>query len=98
MSTRSRIAVKQEDGSYTSIYCHFDGYPTGVGKILTTFYTDPAKVEQLIELGSLSSIGPEIGAQHPFDDDSGIYSTWCRAYGRDRHRVRRGAARAHSQK
>lgn len=31
MSTRSRIAVQLEDGSYTSIYCHCDGYPGGPG-------------------------------------------------------------------
>ena len=84
MSTRSRIAAKQEDGTYRSIYCHFDGYPEGVGDTLRTNYTDPAKVEQLIGLGDISSLGAEIGEQHPFDDRSEASAGWCRVYGRDR--------------
>jgi hypothetical protein len=26
MSTRSRIGIENQDGTTTSIYCHFDGY------------------------------------------------------------------------
>jgi hypothetical protein len=26
MATRSRIAIENQDGTVTSIYCHFDGY------------------------------------------------------------------------
>jgi len=34
MATRSRIAIENQDGTVTSIYCHFDGYLSGVGKLL----------------------------------------------------------------
>lgn len=34
MSTRSRIGMINPYGSVSSIYCHFDGYPEGVGKTL----------------------------------------------------------------
>ena len=57
MSTRSRIAMQNEDGSIKSIYCHFDGYPDGVGATLKEHYTDPKKVEELINLGDISSLG-----------------------------------------
>jgi predicted CxxxxCH...CXXCH cytochrome family protein len=56
MSTRSRIAIENQDGSVTSIYCHFDGYTNGVGKTLEKWYTTQAKVEALIELGDISSL------------------------------------------
>lgn len=85
MSTRSRIAVIREDGTFRSIYCHFDGYPAGVGDTLANHYTDPAKVGQLIDLGDISSLGPEIGEPHPFDDRSDATAGWCRAYARDRN-------------
>jgi hypothetical protein len=28
ISTISRIALQNEDGSITSVYCHYDGYPS----------------------------------------------------------------------
>jgi hypothetical protein len=39
MSTRSRIAIENQNGSVTSIYCHFDGYISGVGKTIKRIYT-----------------------------------------------------------
>lgn len=84
MSTRSRIAVRLEDGTYRSVYCHFDGYPAGVGATLAAHYADPAKVEQLIGLGDISTLGPEIGEQHPFDSRDEVFADGCLAYGRDR--------------
>jgi len=55
MATRSRIAIENEDGSVKSIYCHFDGYLSGVGKTLFNHY-DKEKLEKLIELGDISSL------------------------------------------
>lgn len=83
MATRSLIGVENADGTVTSIYCHSDGYLRGVGKTLTTHYTDPAKIAALIALGDLSSLGPEIGQKHDFNNPRPGYE-WCRAYGRDR--------------
>ena len=56
MATRSRIAIENQDGSVTSIYCHWDGYVSGVGKTLEKWYTTQSKVEALIELGDISSL------------------------------------------
>lgn len=57
MSTRSFIAVKKEDKSYDAIYCHFDGYPEGVGAMLLENYNTKELVEKLISNGDMSSIG-----------------------------------------
>lgn len=82
MGTRSRIAAKNADGTFTSIYCHWDGYPAGVGGTLAEHYKDEAKVRALLALGNISSLGEEIGERHDFDDRS--HRNWTTAYGRDR--------------
>jgi hypothetical protein len=82
MATRSRIARRNTDGTFTSIYCHWDGYPAGVGQTLASHYTEQDKVDSLIELGDLSSLGPLLGSKHSFGDDS--FPDWTTAYGRDR--------------
>lgn len=60
MATRSRIAIEQADGTVRSIYCHWDGYPKGVGKTLVEHYSDRAKVESLIALGDISQLGERV--------------------------------------
>jgi hypothetical protein len=81
MGTRSNIVRENLDGSFDSIYCHWDGYPSNNGRILLEHYTDAAKVDALIELGDLSSLGPELGEKHNFDSSP---EGQCNAYGRDR--------------
>lgn len=56
MSTHSSIAVKNDDGSYEFIYCHWDGYPTGVGSTLKRFFSSEADARALIALGDCSEI------------------------------------------
>jgi len=83
MATRSRIAIELEDGSVESIYCHWDGYPEGTGRVLLDHYTLPEKVQDLINLGSISSLAPilESTGKHSFDNpEPGVVV----AYGRDR--------------
>jgi hypothetical protein len=53
MATRSRIAIENQDGTVKSIYCHFDGYLSSVGKTLFNHY-DKEKLEKLVELGDIS--------------------------------------------
>jgi len=81
MATRSRIGIENADGTITSIYCHWDGYPDHNGQILIEHYTDEAKIRRLMELGDLSVLGPEIGEKHDFNARA---DRWCTAYGRDR--------------
>ena len=60
MATRSRIGIVNEDGTVSSIYCHWDGYPSNNGRILVEDYTDRDKVKSLIELGSISSLDEHV--------------------------------------
>lgn len=92
MSTRSYIGVQHSDGTVTAIYCHYDGYPSGVGKVLRDHYSpdlaaeDPRKkIYALLALGDISFIAPKIGWQHDFDDRKHPQRhNWVMAYGRDR--------------
>lgn len=56
MATRSRIAIENQDGSVTSIYCHWDGYTKHNGKILDEAYNTENKLNALIALGDISSL------------------------------------------
>jgi len=49
-----------------AIYCHWDGYLAHNGAILNEHYSNSPKVNNLIALGDLSSLRPEIGVQHAF--------------------------------
>jgi hypothetical protein len=57
MSTRSTIALEFADGTVQQVYCHFDGYLSGVGAELSKDYMDPFKLRDLIAGGDMSSIG-----------------------------------------
>jgi hypothetical protein len=81
MGTRSHIGMLQPDGTVMAIYCHWDGYPEHNGKVLMEHYTDPEKIKALIALGSLSSLGPELGEKHKFEEHN---DQWCTAHHRDR--------------
>jgi hypothetical protein len=84
MATRSNIAYKTAEGKIRSVYCHWDGYPEHNGKILMDHYTDQAKIEALVALGSISSLGAELGEKQDFDDRSTQKDDWTLAYHRDR--------------
>ena len=82
MATRSLIGKLNSDGTVTSIYCHWDGYPSHNGVLLQEYWDTPFKVDQLLALGDLSSLGKEIGEQQDFNSPRN--RDWCMAYGRDR--------------
>ena len=63
MSTRATITLKTKDNKYKSIYLHHDGYIEGAGYTLKTYYPTYDKVDQLLNLGNLSSLG-----KTPVDD------------------------------
>ena len=56
MSTRSMIAIQDADGSCYAIYCHFDGYVSHMGKMLTTYFNDDESAADLINNGELRSL------------------------------------------
>jgi hypothetical protein len=55
MGTRSRIGIQLQDDSILSVYHHWDGYPSWLGRILKTHYNTKAKVSELIDGGDMSS-------------------------------------------
>ena len=104
MATRSTIALEYADGTVDKIYCHWDGYLDNNGKILFQHYVDPFKVQRLMDLGDVSSLGPDIGEQHDFDipfqygtpeyvAESDRRRGICTFYGRDRGETGTGAKR-----
>lgn len=78
MSTRCFIGVELPEGSIVSIYCHWDGYPDGVGDTLVCHYRDRDKIMKLLQLGDLSSL-------QATPEDSEAY---CRDRGEDLHPAR----------
>jgi len=54
MATRARIGVLHPDGSVTSIYSHWDGYPNGVGKTLGENYSHQDRAKRLVAMGGVS--------------------------------------------
>jgi len=94
MGTRSMIAIENPNSkSIKAVYCHWDGYLQHNGSILNKHYTASPKVNNLIALGDLSSLRPEIGEKHPFSrldttmTDSewdALYGNSCTFYTRDR--------------
>lgn len=85
MATRGRIGIVLDDGKVSSIYHHWDSYPSWLGKMLLENYKDKEKVEKLIALGDCSSVYEEVdipeGKTHTFDNPLAGVTI---AYGRDR--------------
>jgi len=77
-----------------AVYCHWDGYLEHNGSILHKHYASSPKVNNLIALGDLSSLGTQIGEAHPFsphtsEEDKALYEHakdqgYCTFYTRDR--------------
>ena len=92
MATRSAIAIKHGRNTIKSVYCHWDGYPEHNGRILQEYWYTPIIINQLIEMGDISSLGATIGKKIEFDatpeyiqnDFEMAISYQCVFYNRDR--------------
>jgi hypothetical protein len=84
MATRSRIGIVNDNGTVTSIYCHYDGYPDHNGAILVEHYNTESKIRELMTLGDISILGEVIGVKCDFDTFRSRNRNQCLAYGRDR--------------
>jgi len=76
-----------------AVYCHWDGYLEHNGSLLQKHYSASPKVNNLIALGDLSSLRPEIGEKHTFSrldstlpeaEYEALYGNMCTFYTRDR--------------
>ena len=96
MGTRSMIAIQNPySKDVRAVYCHWDGYLEHNGSLLHQHYSTSSKVNNLIALGGLSSLRPEIGEKHLFSsmeiNDKAERAAYeetvkdmCTFYGRDR--------------
>ena len=71
MATRSTIAIEFADGSVSQVYCHWDGYLSNNGEILTQSYMDPFKVKELVERGAMSSLDANVDGCSFYAEDRG---------------------------
>ena len=62
MATRCRIGLMLEDGTVKHSYCHYDGYPEGVGETLVQHYNTGDKVKELVSFGDMSYLASVV---HP---------------------------------
>ena len=92
MSTTSRITIEigKEDNvsTYNSVYCHHDGYLSGVGKMLLEYYKDVETAALLITFGDMSclrkNIYPDSSKPHTFDKpQKDVCVFYCRDKGED---------------
>jgi len=57
MATRSTIGVELPNGKVKGVYCHWDGYPSGVGDTLLSIdFKDANEVEEFINEGDRSTV------------------------------------------
>lgn len=56
MGTRALVGIERNDGTVKTIYSHYDGYPSGVGKTLVDWYNAVDRLSDLVERGNNSGI------------------------------------------
>jgi hypothetical protein len=99
MSTNALIALDNNDGTYSTVYLHWDGYPSHALRTLKSYYSDIDKVKKLIQLGDISSldslIEPDECVPHTFDNPAPGVTVF---YGRDRDETATKAQLAPSMK
>ena len=61
MATRARIGIELSDESILSVYHHWDGYPSWLGRILKTHYNSKELAAELIDGGDMSSAWTNAG-------------------------------------
>lgn len=84
MSTNSNIGYQRKDGKVRAVYCHWDGYPTGVGATLIENHNSAREALRLVSLGDISVLAGTTGKLAPRgrygreDTSNGIvtYNRW----------------------
>ena len=83
--TRALIGVEAPNGSITSFYTHYDGYPEHTGKMLKKYYSNSGIIKKLMKLGKngVSFLDKSIkgGKDHSFNSPKDGETIF---YGRDR--------------
>lgn len=55
MGTHATVSIKTNERIRT-IYCHYDGYLSSLGRVLLEHYTTEERINELIDFGDASSI------------------------------------------
>ena len=88
-ATRSQIGIELPNGKVVAVYCHWDGYPEHVGKILKKHYKNAQKIKDLLKVGKygISALRKDVWKKHDFDApyDEIEKKGWTTFYGRDRN-------------
>ena len=71
MATRARLGIQLNDNNILSVYHHYDGMPSWLGRILKTHYNTKAKVSELIDGGDMSSAWTNCGWNNETRPESG---------------------------
>ena len=90
MATRSFICKSLPNNTIVGVYCHYDGYPSGVGATLANHYTTDERVTALLSLGSISQLHPRLvpnlGDTHTFNNPAkNVTIAYHRDRGEDMH-------------
>lgn len=84
MATRARIGLELADGTITTSYHHWDGYPAGLGFNLVNNWNTAEKIAPAIALGDASHWADTIGSKTDFDCRDDNYYKQNVYYNRDR--------------
>lgn len=72
MATSCNIGILNNDSTVSYIFCHWDGYISGVGQLLKEYYNTEDQIRKLLDLGGISSLGrnlyPNKSRPHTFLD------------------------------
>jgi len=75
MATRSFIIQQhtneKSETNYRGIYCHWDGQPNNNGQTLYEHYSNSNKLNQLIDMGDISSLHPTLKGVFAYHRDRG---------------------------
>ena len=86
MSTHARIGIMLYDGTIKHSYCHFDGYPDGVGQTLVANYNTVDSINELLSFGDMSYLTSELHpeGEHTFNNpEEGVTVFYNRDRGED---------------
>lgn len=84
MATRGYIGKVQDNGKIIAVYTHWDSYPSNNGRLILDHYANQASIDEIISLGSLSSLGERLNPVGPHSFDKPEDGTTV-FYGRDRN-------------
>lgn len=85
MSTRCLIGYYNGNTDIvTYSYCHFDGYPDGVGKTLLKYYNTSTLAEQISQIGAFSTLEDtyEKTLANKYEEDMKCSEVWYCEYSR----------------